>query len=31
MIDITVFVAYIALAWVLEPLLVGALRRSIGG
>jgi YggT family protein len=31
MIDITTFVAYIALAWVLEPILVGALRRALGG
>ena len=31
MIDITVLVAYVALAWVLEPILVGALRRAIGG
>jgi hypothetical protein len=30
MIDITPFIAYLALAWILEPLLVGALRRAIG-
>lgn len=30
MIDITPFVAYLALAWVLEPILVNTLRRSIG-
>jgi YggT family protein len=30
MVDITPFVAYLALAWVLEPILVSTLRRSIG-
>lgn len=29
-IDITPVVAYLALAWVLEPLLVGAVRRVVG-
>ncbi|HEY2854823.1 MAG TPA: YggT family protein [Gemmatimonadaceae bacterium] len=30
MIDITPFVAYLALAWVLEPLLLGTLQRAVG-
>jgi YggT family protein len=30
MMDITPFVAYLALAWVLEPLLVGNLQRAVG-
>ena len=30
MIDITPFVAYLALAWLLEPLIVSSLRRAIG-
>jgi YggT family protein len=30
MVDITPFVAYLALAWVLEPLLVSNLQRAIG-
>lgn len=30
MIDITPFVAYLALAWVLEPLLVSTIQRAVG-
>lgn len=30
MIDITPFVAYIVLGWVLEPIVLGALRRALG-
>ena len=30
MIDITPFVAYLALAWVLEPILLGTLQRAVG-
>jgi YggT family protein len=30
MIDITPFVAYLALAWVLEPILVSTLQRAVG-